>query len=450
MEPITLDEIVKWTGGSCFSKNDDIVFNSISTDSRTCSCGCLFVALKGKNFDGHDFIPDVIKAGAKGVIVEKKIPVDIAQILVSDTLKALGDVARNYRRKFLCPVIGITGSDGKTTTKEMCAHLLSSRFNVCKNQGNFNNEIGLPLSIMTMTKNTEAGIFELGMNGYGQLDYLGRILQPDIVIITSIGYAHLGFFKNRKDLARTKAEILNHIRSDGLAFINGDVNFSDIFNKKLLFRPVYAGLHPANDFQGIITGYQQDQFTLRIKQWEHIDFKIKSWNGAIAYPSLFSILIADYFGVPRDLLPKLVYDFVLIGGRGLVKNAASVRIFDESYNANPGSMTVALQYFAKQKAKRKLVVVGCMAELGKWSKFYHRRIAELIKKLNFDAVFTIGEDARVISALSNNISKHFESIQDMAEYVCNFVKSGDAIMVKGSRINKLDIIVQHLTGKTGD
>ncbi|MGC8804485.1 MAG: UDP-N-acetylmuramoyl-tripeptide--D-alanyl-D-alanine ligase [Candidatus Ratteibacteria bacterium] len=450
MEPITLDEIVKWTDGCCFTKNDRIVFDSISTDSRACCCGCLFVALRGKNFDGHDFVSDAVKSGAKGIVVEKKLPVDTVQIIVPDTLKALGDIAKHYRRKFWCPVIGITGSDGKTTTKEMCAHLLSSRFNVCKNQGNFNNEIGLPLSIMTITKSTEAGIFELGMNGYGQLNYLGQILQPDIVIITSIGYAHLGFFKNRKDLARTKAEILDHIRPDGLAFINGDTNFLDVFNEKLVFHPVCAGLNPSNDFQGIIADYQDDQFTLKIKQWQHINFKIKSWNGAIAYPLLFSILIADYFGVPRNLLPKLVYDFALISGRGLVKNTANLKIFDESYNANPGSMNFALQYFAKQKTKRKIVVIGCMAELGKWNKFYHKKIAELVRKLKFDAVFTIGVDAQIISSMSNTIHRHFENVEDMAKYVCNFVKPGDAILVKGSRINKLEIVVQKLVETIGD
>ncbi|HOK80114.1 MAG TPA: UDP-N-acetylmuramoyl-tripeptide--D-alanyl-D-alanine ligase [bacterium] len=447
MEPITLNEIVKWTDGYCVSKNDSIVFDNISTDSRACVHGCLFIALKGKNFDGHDFVSDAVKSGAKAVVVEKKLPVDTAQIIVPDTLKALGDIAKHYRRKFWCPVIGITGSDGKTTTKEMCAQFLSSRFNVCKNQGNFNNEIGLPLSIMTMTKSTEVGIFELGMNGYGQLDYLGQVLQPDIVIVTSIGYAHLGFFKNRKDLARTKAEVLQHTRPDGHAFINGDTNFFDVFNEKLLFRPVYAGLNPSNDFQGIIAEYQGDQFTFKIKQWQHINFKIKSWNGAIAYPSLFSILIADYFGVPRNLLPKLIYDFVLISGRGQVKDVADLKIFDESYNANPGSMSFALQYFAKQKAKRKIAVIGCMAELGKWSKFYHKKIAALVRKLNFDAVFTIGDDAEIISLSSSTINRHFENIEDMAEYVCNFVRPGDAILVKGSRVNKLEIVVQKLVGK---
>lgn len=449
METVSLKEIIKWTDGTPVNIRNEIYFDAISTDSRSVDVNSLFVALKGKNFDGHDFVGDAIKLGARAAIVQRKLNQDFPQIVVSDTLKALGDIAKNYRKKFTFPIIGITGSDGKTTTKEMCWHLLSSKFNVCKNQGNFNNEIGLPLSIFSLTKDTEIGVFELGMNGAGQLRYLGSILQPDIAIITSIGYAHIGFFNSRKELALAKSEILESIWSDGLVVVNNDTGFLNLFKKNTSISPVRIGMKSGSDFCGVITDYNGTEFILRIEKWERFQFKIKSWNGAIAYPALFSIFIADYFGVPRRTIEKLICDFVLISGRGKVKECDGVVIFDESYNANPGSMKAAIEYFMKQKAKRKIVVIGEMAELGKWSKMYHKKIGRILQKSDCESVFTIGEDAKIIAHLCGRKSKHFEDIYQLAEYVSHFVERGDIILVKGSRINKLDIVVQKLIEKLG-
>ncbi|MCM8824691.1 MAG: UDP-N-acetylmuramoyl-tripeptide--D-alanyl-D-alanine ligase [Candidatus Omnitrophica bacterium] len=447
MEPVSLKEIVEWTAGNAFNIRGNTIFESISTDSRTASTGSLFIAIKGKNYDGHDFAFDAARVGAKAVVVSRFLNSNLPQIVVPDTLKALGDIAANYRRKFSCPVIGVTGSDGKTTTKEICAHILSSKFNVCKNQGNFNNEIGLPLSIFSMASNTQVGIFELGMNGYGQLKYLSSILQPDIAVITSVGYAHLGFFKSRSDLARAKAEILENTIFDGLVLVNNDTDFIEFFRGKTYFPPVRVGMKKNSDFRGVISDYQGDTLILKIERWHGIDFKIRSWNGSIVYPSLFSIFIADYFGLPRRKIAKSIYDFGLISGRGKIKNFHGIRIYDESYNANPSSMKMALCYFARQKAKRKIVVIGKMAELGKWSKFYHGSIAKMVKNLSFDAVFTLGDDAGIISESCGEKGKHFESSDELASYLCNFVKTGDAILVKGSRINKLEDVVQKLTEK---
>lgn len=447
METISLKEVIKWTGGQPINIKNEMFFDSVNTDSRKDCSGALFIALKGKNFDGHSFVFDAIKSGARAAVVERPLEGEFPQILVTDTLKALGDIAKNYRMKFSCPVIGITGSDGKTTTKEMCSQILSSRFNVCKNQGNFNNEIGLPLSIFSITSQTQTGVFELGMNGYGQLKYLSSILQPDIAIITSIGYAHLGFFKSRTDLARTKSEILEHIRFDGLVLVNNDSNFIQFFSGKTCFPPVKIGLKKGSDFRGIIIEYNRDGFAFQIEKWEKVRFRICSWNGALLYPSLFSIFVADYFGIPRNLISKIIYDFVLVEGRGRIKKIDDIFIFDESYNSNPGSMKMALHYFSKQKAQRKIVVIGEMAELGRWSKFYHSQIAQIVKKMNFDGVFTTGDAAKIVSDICGEKGKHFESVDELAEYVKRFVKKNDAILVKGSRINKLEKVIQKLENK---
>ncbi len=447
MEPITLQEILNWTDAEIVNCKNEIVFSGVSTDSRSRCKDCLFVALKGKNFDGHSFVSDAVKSGALAAVVERRLSENITQIIVDDTLRALGDIAKNYRRRFHCTVVGITGSDGKTTTKEISAHLLGSMFDVCSNQGNFNNEIGLPLSIFNISRKTDIGIFELGMNGRGQLRYLGGILQPDIVVITSIGYAHLGFFKNRAELAEAKAEILENISADGLALFNRDNDFQNILKRKGCFLLKGIGFNPFCEFRGFIKNYNGDYFDLEIDSWRNIKFRINSWNGAIGYPALFSVFLADYFGIPKCRLPALLNSFILIGGRGRIRTVKGIRIFDESYNANPGSLKMALEYFALQKARRKIVVIGAMAELGKWNSFYHKKISSLVRNLHFDYVFTIGDDARIISESRKNRGIHFEKIENMIEYICSFVKPGDALLVKGSRINNLDLLVQKLTEK---
>ncbi len=448
MEEFSLKELVDWTEGEIVNIKDEIVFNNVCTDSRTILSGCVFVALKGKNFDGHDFVQQAIKSGAKAAVVEKIVDSRLPQILVKDTLVALGNIAKNYRKRFGCPIIGITGSDGKTTTKEMCSHLLSSRFNVCKNHGNFNNEVGLPLSIFSLSSQTDIGVFELGMNGYGQLRYLGSILQPDIAVITSVGYAHIGFFKNRSDLARTKAEIVDSLLPEGLVIVNNDTGFINFFSGKTIFPPVQAGFKNGSNFKGIMVEYKKEMFTLQIKGWDNLSFRINSWNGAIAYPCLFSIFIADYFGIPRRLISRLVNEFVLLDGRGKIKESGGIRIIDESYNANPGSMESALRYFSMQEAKRRIAVIGEMAELGKHSELYHKRIGHILKDLTIDFIFTTGKDARVISDICKEKSSHFENSLELAECVSTFVKKGDIVLVKGSRINRLETVVERILEET--
>ncbi|HPP67207.1 MAG TPA: cyanophycin synthetase, partial [bacterium] len=235
---------------------------------------------------------------------------------------------------------------------------------------------------------------------------------------------------------------------DGFGIFNRDNDFQNILKQKGVFLKT-VGFGPLCNFRGFITSYNTDSFNLQVNGWENVNFRINSWNGAIAYPALFSLFIAEYFGIPKSHLPSLVNNFVLINGRGKMRIVDGVKIFDESYNANPGSLKTALRYFALQKAKRKIVVIGAMGELGKWSRFYHKKLGDMIQKLDFDFVFTIGEDACIISKLVKKKGMHFDNLQEMTEYISGFVKAGDAVLVKGSRMNNLDLLVEHLVEKTG-
>jgi UDP-N-acetylmuramoyl-tripeptide--D-alanyl-D-alanine ligase len=443
MEKIQISEIIKWVKGKPININSDFPITSIITDSRTPSPESLFVALKGERFDGHNFVMDVINKKSKAVIIEKPIEKKIPQILVNNTLKALGDIAKNYRKKFSFPVISIVGSDGKTTAKEMISSFLSSQYKVSSNTGNLNNEIGLPLSILKMNKSTTIGVFELGMNGTGQLTYLADILKPDISVITSIGSSHIGLFKNHAELAYAKCEILQKTKK--LSVINGDTGYNNII-KKFLDGSVLFGFSRRNDFQGKYVRFDENGFDLMVVPWGK-NFFIPFWNGAFAYSVLASLFIGDYFLDEKESMRKILSQFQPLEGRGKISYNNGVKIFDESYNANPDSMKKALFYFSKQKGKRNIVVLGSMAELGHFSKFYHINVGKFLKQIPIDKVFTLGPNTELINQYSGKDGKHFDERQELDKHLLSVIRKGDNILIKGSHINQLDKTVHILLGR---
>ena len=223
MEKLRADEISRWVNGRLYG-NKFAIADKVSTDSRALTEGSLFVALRGEKFDGHQFIDEALKKGASIVISEEEYPAceSSAVIVVEDTVRALGDLARNYISTFDLTVIGITGSVGKTTTKEMIAQVLSTQYNVHKTMGNFNNHIGLPLSVLSLNRDHEVAVFEMGMNALGEIDYLSKIIRPDIGVITNIGISHIERLGSRQNILRAKLEIINGMKENGVLILNGD------------------------------------------------------------------------------------------------------------------------------------------------------------------------------------------------------------------------------------
>jgi len=443
MDKLRISEIAGWCRGSVSGKNCKVIASAVSTDTRTLVPGSIFVALKGKNFDGHDFVGTAMKNGAVAAIVERRLQGDFPQILVQNTQKALGDIAKNYRMKFSCPIIGISGSDGKTTAKEMTAQILSCKYKVCKNEGNFNNEIGLPLSIFSLNRETDIGVFELGMNAAGQLKYLGGILQPDIAFITNVGYAHVGFFQNRNALARAKGELLECVSRNGFALVNQDTGFLGLFRR---ISNVPIGTFGFSKYAGFRAKYLEsgiDFFTMLVINWNE-EFRLNFWNGGFAYPALGALCIGEHFGIPRHVMKRQLAEFEPIEGRGRIISIRGIKLFDESYNANPGSIRNALKYFCVQSASRRIVVIGAMAELGRFSLRYHASIGRLLAKCPVDMVFTVGDDAYVIARILKSRAKHFEDVQTLASHLIRYLRRGDAVLVKGSRVNHLEIVVNAL------
>jgi len=447
MDEITSSEVVRWTNGTPLHIKNVLRFSSVATDSRSIRPHALFIALQGERFDGHDFLDDAFARGAKAALVARKPSKHFPCIVVSDTLKGLGALAGGYRKRFSCPIIGIAGSDGKTTTKEMTAAILETSYKIAATEGNLNNEIGLPISLFHLNASSDVGIFEMGMNAPGELSRLGHILQPTIGILTGIGYSHIGMLKNRRNLAEAKCEIFASIQRNGMAAASADTPFSRLIIQKSPVPVTFYGFSQKADFRGEIVQWTQEGFLLTVPSL-HESFPINVWNGALAYPALAAVWMGNQLGVAKEAIKEVLANFRPLRGRGMVIQAEGIEVFDESYNANPASMQNALRYFAMIHASRKIAVLGAMAELGKRSGYYHRKIGAFAAGLPLDMVLTCGSDALHIATALGKKGRHFSNTEELTRWLMANIRKGDAVLVKGSHVNKLEQVVTALTGTT--
>jgi UDP-N-acetylmuramoyl-tripeptide--D-alanyl-D-alanine ligase len=441
MGKIRLSEIVKWCEGKVNKKFDDLFINGISTDSRQIKKGEVFIALKGEKYDGHNFINDAFKKGAIASIVSCDYKGnDNLIIKVKDTLSALGDISKNYRMKINMHVIAVTGSDGKTTTKEIIKGILSEKFKTAGTIGNFNNQIGLPLSILKADEKTEFGVFEMGMNKKGEIDYLSKITMPNSCVITTIGVAHIGFFRNRREIADAKSEIFNNLIEERNVFLNKDNDFFYYLKKKAdTENLVSVGVEKNADIKGKIIEKNLDFFTFESCGER---YKMNFWNTSFIYSGLFGIAIGKKFGISKKHIGNVLCEIRPLKGRGeILKN--KIFIIDESYNSNPYSLKNSLLSFESKDFKRKIAILGDMAELGKFSNFYHWYIGKLIKNLKIDIIFTLGKESKKITDISKK-GTHFYEIEELKKKLKKEIRKQDAILIKGSRIMKMEEIVEFL------
>jgi len=443
MEKLEIEKIVEWCGGEINRKEFlKKCINGISTDTRKIEKGEIFIALKGEKFDGHRFIKQAYEKKATGVIVSENVKIpfkNFCVIKVKNTLKALGDIAKGYRM-FLNPyVIGITGSDGKTTTKELISKCLSKKFKTVASSGNYNNQVGLPLSIFSFDRKTEIGIVEMGMNRKGEIDYLSKIAIPNGCVITNIGKAHIGFFKNTKEIAESKSEIFKNLRGEKFCLLNRDDKFFYFLKKRSSGNIKSFGLRKDADVRGVIEKEGNDFFYFSTFGEK---FKVNFWNTSMIYPFLSAIAFSVKFGLTISKIKNVIEKFTPIEGRGKVHNVNGISIIDESYNSNPNSLRNAILCFSRKSFKRKIVIIGDMAELGKFSSFFHTYIGKVIKKLGINYVITLGEKSEVISDL--NSGKHFLDIDQLNGFIKERVKEGDGILIKGSNFLRMERIVKFL------
>ena len=462
MKKFLLSEIVTATGGVLKSQGGDTYFKGISTDSRKIKPGELFMAIKGENFDGHTFIAKAIGSGATGIIYSKKENIKqavlasqrVVFIEIKDAFDALHNLAIFYRKKFPIPLIGITGSNGKTTVKEMVDFILRKKFKTIKNPGNFNNHIGLPLSLLPLESKHQIAIMEMGMSRPGEIRELCRIAMPDAGIITNAGLAHAENFKSIKEIAKCKAELVYSLPPGGVAIVNGDdPNLVDAV-KNYRGRKMFFGKEAGNEIKAEkIESKGLGINFMMLVGGEKIGVRLHTIGEHNVYNALAASACSYYFGVSPGEIKKGLESYKGIHLRmELIKTQRGINILNDSYNANPSSMSTALDAFEKIRVSgRKILLLGDMLELGKFAKTSHRGIGSIVGKGQYDLLLTAGPLAKEIAMESVKKGMPWDRVRSFSstDKILKILKEelipGDWLLVKGSRGMKLDEIVNEIT-----
>jgi UDP-N-acetylmuramoyl-tripeptide--D-alanyl-D-alanine ligase len=451
----SVKDIIEATGGKLISGEDDIYFSDISIDSRTIKNGELFIALKGKNFDGHDFIDDAFNKGAIGALINKgsyryRIK-DKVIITIPDTLKGLGAIGRYIRNGLSIPVIGITGSNGKTTTKEIVAKILESSYKVLKNPGNLNNLIGLPLTLFRYT-DEDIIIVELGINQPDEMRRLIDISLPTIALITNINIAHLENLKNIDNVAYEKGKIFRSLKDNDIAVVNIDDPLISRIAEDIICNKVTYGIESKGDIN-LIDILKYDLSGMKIKvsilgKEEVIEFSLYGKHNI--YNVLASIAISKSLGIETEVIKERVKDLKGYPMRmQILKLSKDIYVINDAYNANPKSMEYALKsLFELKRGGRCIAVLGDMLELGDFSENAHRKIGTMVSSLDY--LFLMGDYSHVIadSACSNGMAKDrifiMDNHRDIAYKLLDILNTGDFILIKGSRALSMDKVVDIL------
>jgi len=424
---------------------------AVCTDSRKITPGCLFLPWVGEKFDGHNFIDAALDAGAAGCLCAK-LPQDIRAdkfyIKVADTRLALRALASAYRDRFDIPVVQITGSVGKTTTKEMVASVLGAKYRVLKTEGNFNNDIGAPLTLLNLTAEHEAAVIETGMNHFGEIEYLGAMVRPDVAVISNIGDAHIEFLGSREGILQAKCEIFAHLKEGGLAVLNGDDALLDTV--EIPFKTVRCGQSEhcqarVSDIADL--GVEGITCTVETEQ-DRYELMIPAPGEHMVYSASIAVAVGEALGLARDEIVRGVAAYEPTGSRMRVVRLPEGRILlDDCYNANPQSVTAALEVLAKTDCARRVAVLGDMGELGDLTDQAHYNMGALAAMLGIDCVVAIGEKAARIAdgtALGGGEVLHFATKEEAIETLEELLEPDTVMLVKASHSMQFGVLVSRL------
>ena len=447
----------------------NIQINNIKIDSREVKENDIFVAIKGENFDGHDFISQAFQNGALAVITEKKFELDKNLenqkfvFVVENSILALQKIAKFYKSKFQVKVIAITGSVGKSTVKEMLASILSQKFNIIKNQKNFNGQIGVPLTVFNLTDETQFMICEVGVSMPGEMKKLAEILTPDYVIINNIGISHIGNFNNINNIAKEKFDILtfsekyklfvNFDNPELINFINNQENNLKIENFK------FFGFDSRSDYKAENVSFldAKTEFIFVTKNYKAL-INLPYVGMHFVYNALAALSVAVELEMHIDDIKNGISNFKKLAMRQDIIKMPSFVIIDDSYNSSPDSIRAAVNIFKNIKSDgENIFVMGDILELGNYSQSVHFELGKFIAYSDVDFLITVGTETKFtcegvkISGSKLNF-KHFDNNQEVIDFLCEFLKDrkGDKILVKGSRGMKTDEIVKELTNWFGN
>ena len=466
MEKIYVKEILEAVGGQLLGNIDaeNTFVVNVQTDSRAAAAGDLFVAIVGERLDAHRFVQGAMEAGAEGCLVSaepESIPEGKFCVLVPDTSKAMGDLAAYYRRKLGLPVVAVTGSVGKTTTKDMISSVLSSRFRTLKTAGNLNNHLGLPMTVFRLTAEDEIAVLEMGMNHLGEIDYLVRIAQPDVAVITNVGDAHIGNLGSRENILRAKCEIFHGLKKGGTAVLNGDDALLTTLKPGAdrapdpgtgEFNEMYAGIDAggftfhwagesdACDYRAVnIEDTLPDEVRCEAQTPSGtFAVEIPSLGRHMIYPAMTAAAVGQYFGLSDEEIAAGIRDFKATGMRmDVEKLEDGITLYNDTYNANPQSMKAALGILANAPNGHKVAVVGDMLELEPFAEKLHRGVGEYAAELTIDTLVTVGTRAGWIAeaALESGMEdvRPCEDKEQAKKVLEELVRPDTALLFKASR-----------------
>ncbi|MBV9617858.1 MAG: UDP-N-acetylmuramoyl-tripeptide--D-alanyl-D-alanine ligase, partial [Verrucomicrobia bacterium] len=457
MNPLSILEIAKLAEAKFEQGDGETSIERISTDSRTIKKGELFVALRGENFDGHRFVSDVAKNGAAGAIVDLnwqgKVPNKFGILRANDSLLAYQNLAKNYRNSLSLKVVAITGSNGKTSTKDFCASVLGRKFCVTKTQGNFNNHVGLPRTILEAASEHQVGVWEIGMNHPGEVAPLAKIAAPDTAIITNIGVAHIEFMGTREAIAREKGTLAETVGSEGTVILNADDPFSEGIAKRTRARIVFAGVNNgvlrAADIE---QGASGSEFTI-LEGAHRCRAQLSVPGLHMVQNALLAVAAGRAFGVSLEECAIGLATAPLTKARLQIREVHGVRFLDDSYNANPDSMKAALRTLVELDAEgKRIAVLGEMRELGSESQRGHEEVGQEAAALGVDRLIGIGEMGGVISGAAKKAglekSHNLGSTSEAADLLTEIAEPGDLVLIKGSRLARTEEVIAAFAKQT--
>jgi UDP-N-acetylmuramoyl-tripeptide--D-alanyl-D-alanine ligase len=424
----------------------------LSTDSRKCQPGEVFVALRGEKFDGHHFVEQILAAGALAAVVEKNWAEALTEsrgnlIAVDDTLLALQQIGHAIRRRWGKMVLAITGSNGKTTTKELAANVLAQGKVAHKTAGNLNNHIGVPLTLAELSHSHDVAVIEMGMNHYGEIARLCEIAAPNYGLITNVGRAHVEFFKTLDGVAKAKGELFAYLhKQDRIAFLNAD----DPQLRKVLpsgTKAITYGLQQPAQVQGKIAGIDENGCVTLAWRDQSIYLAIPGAHNASN--ALAAVAIGEHFGIAPEKIKQALESTQPVAKRMQILRRGELTIINDAYNANPESMRAALEFLAAMPVHgngRRIAVLGDMLELGEAAVMAHEEIGVIVRALPLHAVFAYGPQMKhLVQALGETKwAEHFESKSQLGEEVSRSVRAGDVILLKGSRGMAMEEVIDKL------
>jgi UDP-N-acetylmuramoyl-tripeptide--D-alanyl-D-alanine ligase len=432
---------------------DDVTFSSVSTDTRSIQSGDLFVALKGENFDGHEYVGQAFEQGAVAVMVSHPVSDSASQIIVDDTRLGLGRLASEWRIQVNPRVVALTGSNGKTTLKEMLAAILSQDNSVLATVGNLNNDIGVPLTLLRL-QDERIAIVEMGANHVGEIDYLSKITRPDIAILNNAGRAHIGEFGSEENIAKAKAEILNGLNDDGVFIYNADSKWVSLW--KALSNEIASlsfGTSADADYQLLDdyrltwndNGFYAGFSVLEKKTSLQVFIRLPLAGQHNALNAAAAVAAARSLGVSFESIQHALERIKPVHGRlNPVPGKNGQVILDDSYNANPDSVKAAIDVLVSA-AGRKILVLGDLAELGGNADQVHADLGMLAQKKGVDVLLTCGNISRKSSDSFEGDSRHFSTREELIDFLESYTGKDDFVLVKGSRSALMDRVVTALT-----